>query len=171
MYGVRPMGLTPTHSRGSLWVQVRPVIYPALICMEVPVSRVPHVARFAAVALALTAMAWPNTGRTGDHALTGTRWRIAEVAGKVAPADARITFTLGNISGAAGCNRFFGSLAVTSSDLRIGPLMSTKMFCAGRMDAELAVMSALVRVKSASRAGEVVELRDESGAAVLRLVR
>ena len=116
-------------------------------------------------------MAWPNTGRTGDHALTGTPWRIVEVTGKRAPADARITFERGNISGAAGCNRFFGTLAVNATDLRIGPLASTKMYCAGRMDAELAVMAALARVKTASRTGEVVELRDEGGAPVLRLSR
>ena len=134
-------------------------------------SRVPHVARFAAVGFAVLAMAWPHSGQTGDHALTGTPWRIVEVTGKLAPAGARITFERGTISGAAGCNRFFGSLAVTSTDLRIGPLASTKMYCAGRMDAEQAVMAALARVKTASRTGEVVELRDAAGAPLLRLAR
>lgn len=135
------------------------------------VSRIAHLARFVAVGLAVVAMAWPNTGRTGDHALTGTPWHIAEVVGQRAPADAHITFAQGKISGAAGCNRFFGALSVTTTELRIGPLMSTKMFCSGRMDAEQAVMAALARVTSANRTGDVVELRDETGAPLLRLVR
>ncbi len=45
------------------------------------------------------------------------------------------------------------------------------MMCAGRMESEREVFSALRRIRTASRAGEALELRDEDGGAVFRLVR
>jgi heat shock protein HslJ len=103
-------------------------------------------------------------------ALAGPTWRIAEVSGKRAPPDARITFTGSTVSGSAGCNRFFAPIVAGASP-RVGTIQSTMMMCAGRMDSERDVFDALRRVRTASRTGDTLELRDDNGSAVLRLVR
>jgi heat shock protein HslJ len=100
----------------------------------------------------------------------GVPWRISEVAGKRAPPDARITFSAKTISGAAGCNRFFAPL-VSGSAPRVGTIQSTRMLCKGRMESERAVFDALRRMHTASRTGDTLELRDDTGSAVLKLVR
>ena len=123
------------------------------------------------LALAVAAMAWPNTSRSGDLALTGTSWRVVAVAGGQAHPAATIAFAADRVSGMAGCNRFTGRLSVEPGRVSIGPVMSTRMLCRDAMPAEQALLAALPTVHSVERAGEQVVLRDSQGGAAVVLAR
>lgn len=79
-------------------------------------------------------------------------------------------FTGTTIAGSAGCNRFYAPL-VAGFAPRAGQIQSTLMTCAGRMESERAVFDALRRMRTASRTGDMLELRDDNGVAVLKLAR
>ncbi len=64
--------------------------------------------------------------------LTGTSWRVEDLAGERIPSDAEGTLDFseaGKIAGRAFCNRFSGKAEISGAAIRIGPLMSTKMAC------------------------------------------
>ena len=48
-----------------------------------------------------------------------------------------------HLTGSTGCNRFSGPFQVTSTTVKIGPLMSTKMACANGMSVETEFLTAL----------------------------
>lgn len=56
--------------------------------------------------------------------LTGSEW------GPAGSGDVFVQFRDGRVSGSGGCNRFGGSYEQTGQNLRIGPLMATRMACA-----------------------------------------
>ena len=113
----------------------------------------------------------PPTKRFDAADLAGATWRITSVAGKIAPADARLQFTARSVSGSAGCNRIFASITPAASGLRINSVQTTLMNCTGRMDGERAVLAALAKVRAATRTGDALTLLDDTGAPVLLLMR
>jgi heat shock protein HslJ len=78
--------------------------------------------------------------------LPGTGWRLASIDGQ-AVLDVHPTLAFGadgNASGNGGCNTFNGSYAIDGQTIAFGPLISTKMACAGTIDeVETAYLRAL----------------------------
>ncbi|MGB3225873.1 MAG: META domain-containing protein [Desulforhopalus sp.] len=70
----------------------------------------------------------PTTGK----ALIATQWVASYIPGTSAEPEQEVFFTMrhdGSIEGFAGCNKFSGPYVVSGENLKIGPLISTRMFC------------------------------------------
>lgn len=107
--------------------------------------------------------------------LAGTSWIATEVPGATLdgarPAQVRFG-PEGQVSGTSGCNRFTGAFETGQGGLKLGPLASTRMACIGDLDAqERAVFQALGNVAGYEVEGDMLILRDASGATVMRLTR
>lgn len=84
--------------------------------------------------------------------LTGTGWRVTDIAGAAMPADIALTGMIvfdpaGRVSGTSFCNRFTGTYVLTGEGLTFGPAAATRMACpepAGNLEA--AMLAALPRV-------------------------
>ena len=82
-------------------------------------------------------------------ALSANHWSLVEMNGEaVANSRASVEFSTDrkNVSGNAGCNRFFGGVRVSRGTMRFSGLGSTRMFCDGAMDAETAFLDTLKSV-------------------------
>ena len=69
---------------------------------------------------------------SSTDSLVGREWVLNQVAGKPVPGDVRAFIRFapdGKLTGAGGCNQFFGSYTFDSGKLTIGPLGATKMMC------------------------------------------
>jgi heat shock protein HslJ len=110
--------------------------------------------------------------------LVGTDWTLDSVfqgdAVSSTIAGSEVTMTLaddGSVSGSAGCNTYRGSYAADGDELSFGPLVSTKMACAGDlMVQEVAFLDAMTRVASSAIEGTSLTLLDPSGAPLLGFV-
>ncbi len=120
----------------------------------------------------------PDTDCTGARtgiSLTGTNWRLIEVAGKpVTPPEGRQVpyFVLepdGTQRGFAGCNRFFGTYMVRGDIFLFNKMASTRMACRKAMDVEDAFLRALAATESYLVQGDILELRDRKGTVLARL--
>jgi len=94
----------------------------------------------AVVALAVAACGGskptPTPVPTGPLNLTGTSWLLIKylspegsvytVPGAVTP---QASFTADTMNGNAGCNTFNGPYTLTGENLKVGPIISTKMAC------------------------------------------
>lgn len=80
------------------------------------------------------------TTAANGAALQGTHWRFVSIDGArpVAP-EARLEFPDGRISAWLGCNGLGGDLRIEGDKLKVGPMVSTMMWCEGVMDQERAV--------------------------------
>lgn len=88
-------------------------------------------AGFAFVAMQGARQMTPD-GDSTQAALTAAAWRPLSIGAEPIPADTVMIVRFeddGKLSGHAGCNRFFGSYALTDGRLEIGPLGMTKMAC------------------------------------------
>ncbi|NYT07352.1 MAG: META domain-containing protein, partial [Methanomicrobiales archaeon] len=70
------------------------------------------------------------------------------------------------LSGSAGCNRYFTSYNATNTDLTVGPVGSTKMYCAGAMDQESAYLQLLATASAFMVEEEILTITDQSGRAI-----
>ena len=85
-----------------------------------------------------------------DQSLENTLWELNTfISGDAASSllvDTQITaeFNAGQVSGSAGCNRYFGSYEINGGDITFSPLGSTRMACAAEvMQQEAAFLAAL----------------------------
>lgn len=73
-----------------------------------------------------------------------TAWRFVAIDGKAPVSDkSELRIYDGRLTASVGCNRMTADLAVVPGQLKVGPVMATKMFCAGLMDQERAVAELL----------------------------
>jgi heat shock protein HslJ len=73
----------------------------------------------------------------------------------------------GTLSGDGGCNTYSGSYKVNGNNISIGPLASTKKYCAdpaGVMDQETQYLAALQTAATYQVQGNMLELRTQDGA-------
>ena len=77
-------------------------------------------------------------------------WNLTSFQGQKSPHGAdnkRLTIQFEDsgrkVFGFAGCNRYSGTYRQNGSTLELGPLISTKMACAGQMELESAYLQAL----------------------------
>jgi heat shock protein HslJ len=100
---------------------------------------------------------------TDNSGLAGTTWRLIElnqqqVAGAShQPIELRFdTEVLQQVSGFAGCNRFFGQYKQEGSALQFSALATTKMACSD-MELEQSFVQMISQVSSFSRQQEVLK--------------
>ena len=114
----------------------------------------------------------PTVG--GGLPVTGIPWRPTVIGDETLPPDSgmHVQFEMdGNITGHAGCNRFFGSLQQTDSGIEVGPLGATRMACPEPiMGRELAFLDAIQRTKSFRNRDDVLELVDAEHNVLAELV-
>jgi heat shock protein HslJ len=100
----------------------------------------------------------------------GTPWRLAEIDGKPVAHLATLSFDAVRVAGRAACNSFRGSKTAGASELRIGGLAVTRMYCEGRMEEEAAFLRRLEDVRGWRIAGGELLLSDVAGKTALRFV-
>jgi heat shock protein HslJ len=107
-------------------------------------------------------------------ALTASTWRPERLREMRLPQDTemRIHFAAdGNLSGNGGCNRFFGSYALTGEGLAIGELGATRMACPEPAASfEISFMDALQSASKATIAENRLVLKNSAGDTVVRLI-
>lgn len=128
---------------------------------------------FAAAALIASVLPGCSLVRPAATSLAGTSWRLDTYAAPGTPAVRLGTqpddYTLafgpdGQATGRTDCNRYFGAYASPSSDrLRLGPLGSTRMACAGT-SREAEYLAALGRTTRMERDGNALTLTTSDGA-------
>jgi heat shock protein HslJ len=105
------------------------------------------------------------TVRASD--LAGSEWRPEIVGGTEVPADAEMFVRFegeGKIVGTAGCNDFFGSYAVSGTNIEMGLVGVTRKFCTeALMDLETRLLVALQEARSFARQRTALTLFDEQG--------
>jgi len=75
----------------------------------------------------------------------------------------------GNLSGHAGCNRFFGSYELAGNSIRIDSLGITRMACPSQiMSFEISFIEALQSATTVARANMRIALRNDQGKATAR---
>lgn len=101
------------------------------------------------ITLALLATVACGTSVIGPE---GKSWLLVSYGDAAAPeappagVEATAEFVDGQIVGSAGCNAYFGSYETDGSNMTIGPVAATKMFCMepeGTMDLEQAFLTAM----------------------------
>jgi heat shock protein HslJ len=105
-------------------------------------------------------------------ALQDTRWVLVSLGGEppLAGTAPSAEFTEDQISGSAGCNTYFGTYAVSGSEITIADVANTEMWCMepeGVMDQEAAFLKALDTVATYRVDADRLELLDEAGSPVL----
>lgn len=126
----------------------------------------------------------PDDAEAATDPLLGTRWQVrsyydAAQGGLVSPLpDTELTaeFTAGEgaegskVGGSAGCNEYRAGYTVDGNSLSLGVVASTRMFCAGLMDQEMAFMSAMESASSFELGGGELRILNDQGEAVVELV-
>jgi heat shock protein HslJ len=104
-------------------------------------------------------------------ALTGTTWTVVSLNGEPFPAPApSIEFSGDRVSGAGGCNRYFGGYEVTGAEtLVIRGVGSTEMACepADIMTREQSYFSSLQAVRAYRREGDRLTLSGVAGPTIV----
>lgn len=95
-------------------------------------------ASLALLASCTTTEAGPSGPKLGD-----SEWRFTAIDGSPPVGEATLSFQGERLSANAGCNRMGGTWRNEGGKLVAGPLMSTKMFCEGKMDQERSVSELL----------------------------
>lgn len=101
--------------------------------------------------------------------ITGA-WSAVEIGGNPARGPT-IAFENERVSGSGGCNRISGPATISGSDIKLGPLISTRMFCEGKMEIEEAFIAALETAKTFELSTEELILKDAAGAALAKFTR
>jgi heat shock protein HslJ len=110
--------------------------------------------------------------------LTGTLWTLESYSlegDAVSSVIAGTTVTAefapdGNVTGSAGCNRYFAAYEVSGKTMTIGPAGSTKMYCGepeGIMEQEARYLSLLESAAGHRIDGDRLDLLDEAGKTLL----
>ena len=104
----------------------------------------------------------------GDVGLEDALWMLTSLDGRSVIEGTQITaeFKDGQLSGSAGCNDYFSSYEVSDSNLSIGAIGMTQMFCAepeGTMDQESSYLGALESTASFSTPEGQLNLADDGG--------
>jgi heat shock protein HslJ len=118
----------------------------------------------------------PNTSTTSTTLsalqLQGTTWTLTSLATETGMnnllPNTTITanFNDGNVTGSSGCNRYFGSYQLNKTQIKIGPIGSTLMFCAdpdGIMAQETSYHLLLLNVTSYAISDNKLTLSDSLG--------
>ncbi len=116
-----------------------------------------------------------STGNAANAAAARGKWELASIGGQAInlPAGAQRPFlnidSLGrNVSGFAGCNQLFGSVALRGDSLSFPGLASTKMYCREAAQLEDGFLQALNATRTFAINGNELVLKAGKDLAVLR---
>lgn len=111
----------------------------------------------AVAAVSLSGCAATTAG--GSSLLNETRWRFTAIDGTapISPA-AKLEFHSGRISANVGCNGMGGPWRIEHGRLIAGPLVSTEMWCEGKMEQERAVSALLAAAPEIKVGGSHMKL-------------
>ena len=101
-------------------------------------------------------------------------WKLASYNQNpaVADVDTSIEFKDGQMNGNVGCNGFGGEYTVDGDMIKFGSVMSTMMFCEGRVgDQEMAALAAMQNSATFALDGDTLTITSEDGNSVIVLVR
>lgn len=119
------------------------------------------------IVLCSASFLWASCAIANSADLAGSEWGFDK------PVEQFMKFSgKGQVSGHAGCNRFFGSFSIEKhkSRINIGPLASTKKACGQSvMKAESSFLKKLETTQTYKRNARSLDLFDESGALLLSL--
>ena len=116
----------------------------------------------------------PNATSTTSPALQleGTTWKLTSLATETGMNNTLPNTTItanfddGNVTGSSGCNRYFGSYQLNKTEINIGQVGSTLMFCAdpdGVMTQETTYLLLLKNVTSYAISNNELTLSDSLG--------
>jgi heat shock protein HslJ len=116
----------------------------------------------------------PNatTTSTPTLQLEGTTWKLTSLATETGMNNTLPNTTItakfddGNVTGSSGCNRYFGSYQLNKTQIKIGPIGSTLMFCAdpdGVMTQETSYDLLLLNVTSYAISNNELTLSNSQG--------
>ena len=117
------------------------------------------------LAAVLSACAATNAG---SSSLTESQWRFVAIDGAPPVSEtASLSFQSQRLNANVGCNGMGGPWRVEGGRLIAGPLISTKMFCEGRMEQENAVSAMLSGGPRLALAGDRMTLTSAGHSAEL----
>lgn len=111
--------------------------------------------------------------------LDGTAWTVVNynngreaVVGVIEDTELTAVFDGDQISGSAGCNRYFGGFAAADGEIEIGPLASTRMACPeeGVMEQEAQFLAALESAATYTITGDRLEMRTADDALAVIMI-
>lgn len=114
-----------------------------------------------------------ETPVSAAYVLADSSWVVARLSGQELVAGVPLTLDFsadGRLTGSGGCNRLNGRYQSADGSVQIGPLASTRRFCAqpeGIMTQERALIAALENSRTASFEQGQVRFRNDAGALVL----
>lgn len=118
-----------------------------------------------ALLAASTACAAPQAGGTS---LADSHWRFTAIDGAAPVAgDAALDFHKDRIGAKVGCNGMGGPWRIEGGRLIAGPLISTQMYCEGRMEQERAVSALLSGGPILTVSGDRLSLKSSAHSAEL----
>jgi heat shock protein HslJ len=106
-----------------------------------------------------------ETSKPANIQLINSRWVLRELNGKAVnpSSDVYVRFVDEiTVEGFGGCNKFNGKYATDGADIKIGPLMSTKMAC-NDLSIENQFTSILERISSYNADAKYLYLKNEDG--------
>jgi heat shock protein HslJ len=127
-----------------------------------------------------TILMFTKTVPPAPEPLVGTNWTLESfhTADAVSSVIAGTTITAvfgedGQVSGSAGCNRYFAKYNVTGTLLSIGPAGSTKMACGtpGVMQQENTFLTLISQTKTFTIKGDRLTLADVKGTPILTFAK
>lgn len=97
--------------------------------------------------------------------LIGTDWDLIEMTGELLLPGSTITiaFDESAFSGSAGCNHYFGDFTSSGSQLAVGMVGNTEMWCEGLMEQEQAFLSRIIEAVSLTLDEERLTIHTNDG--------
>ena len=128
------------------------------------------VLRYGVLALAVLAMAWPSSEPAkAPVRLSGSEWRVLEIAGHEATGAGTLRFTVASIRGKSACNSFMGAFREIGGSIEIAGIGVTRMFCEDHKDIQQALFDALGQARTYMVDGATLTLLDEAGRTLVKL--
>lgn len=124
-----------------------------------------------ATLLMVAGIGWPASAQVSDPVLAAGPWHVIEIDGAPATFDETILIDGDRASGKAACNRFAGNVHQAGSAIEFSAIATTRMFCAGRMDAEARFLGAMEAVKAFAITGSTISFSAGDGHVVIRARR
>lgn len=97
--------------------------------------------------------------------LMNTAWDLVTMNGET-PIEGAVptaSFEENAINGTTGCNSYFGSYTLDGTNLSVGPVGQTEMFCDGRMEQEQAYVGMLMSAVSLTLENETLTIHTDQG--------
>ncbi|MCW1427887.1 META domain-containing protein [Novosphingobium sp. JCM 18896] len=108
-----------------------------------------------------------GTAPTPKLVLADSEWRVTTIDGTPPVGEASLAFRPDRLVASAGCNRLGGTWSENAGKLVVGPLMSTRMFCEGKMEQERALSDLLGGEPAVTLSGDRLSLRTTAHAVEL----